>query len=137
MLPITKPTTVDFDGVSLIQKEILSSGILTNGKYVKKLEDLVSEYLGVKNVIAVSSCTSGLMLTLKALGLKGEVILPSFTFFATAHAARWNNLSPVFADCSPDTFNIDVDSLRSLITKKTPTVLAVHVFGNPANVGGW
>ena len=134
VLPITRPTTADFECVSVIQKEILSSGILTNGKYVKKLEDMVSEYLGVKNVIAVSSCTSGLMLALKVLGLKGEVILPSFTFFATAHAARWNNLSPVFADCSPDTFNIDLDSLRGLITKRTSTLLAVHVFGNPANV---
>ena len=74
------------------------NGLITNADIVGRFEAAVAERLQVKHCVAVSSCTSGLMMTLRALGVTGEVIIPSFTFFATGHSARWNGLTPVFAD---------------------------------------
>ena len=109
-------------------------GIITNAKCVSRFEEAAAEYIGVRHCVAVSSCTSGLMLVMKALGLKGEVILPSFTFFATAHAARWNSLRPVFADCDTDTWNIDSADIEKKITPRTSAIVAVHMYGNPNDV---
>src|SRR6266850_4941893 len=80
-----------------------SDGVITNANLVKNLEAAIAERLQVKYCVAVSSCTSGLMMVLRALGLTGEVIVPSFTFFATGHAVLWNGLRPVFADCNLET----------------------------------
>lgn len=114
--------------------EIFASGQITNGKYVAELEKKAAEYLGVKHCVAVSSATSGLVLTEQALGLAGEVIVPSFTFCATAHSLLWNGLKPVFVDCDGQTFNIDPDRAEGAITEKTSAILAVHIFGNPSAV---
>jgi dTDP-4-amino-4,6-dideoxygalactose transaminase len=134
-LPITRPTTVAFDDLAEIFKGIVSSGQLTNGEYVRRFEDAAKEYLGVKHAVAVASCTAGLMLTLKALDISGSVILPGFTFFATAHAVLWNGLNPAFADCDPSTFNIDVNSVARSIAGDTAAILAVYIFGNPPDIG--
>ena len=133
-ISITEPTLPSLDGMKTRIKEILNSKIITNGKYVRMFEKRIENYLGVKYAIAVSSCTSGLMLLFKALGLKGEVILPSFTFSATGHAVLWNNLKPVFVDVDLDTFNIDPKSVIKAISRRTCAILGVHVFGNPARV---
>ena len=109
-------------------------GLVTNGNLVARLEAAVCERLGVRYCVAVSSCTSGLMLTLKAFGIRGEVIMPSFTFFATGHAAAWNGLTPVFADCDPHTWNLDPRAVEKAITPSTSAILAVHLYGNPAPV---
>src|SRR5262249_32867661 len=101
---------------------------------VARFESAAAEWLGVPHCVAVSSCTSGLILVLRALGLAGEVIIPSFTFFATAHAARWNGLQPVFADCDADTWNIDPADVERRITPRTTGIMAVHLYGNPCNV---
>src|SRR6267142_1113622 len=95
-LPILSEAVKHYDGA-------YSDGVITNARLVKQLEAEIAERLGVKHCVAVSSCTSGLMMVLRALGLSGEIIVPSFTFFATAHAALWNGLRPVFADCTPET----------------------------------
>jgi dTDP-4-amino-4,6-dideoxygalactose transaminase len=110
------------------------NGLITNADIVGKFEAAVAERLQVKHCVAVSSCTSGLMMTLRALGVTGEVIIPSFTFFATGHAARWNSLTPVFADCLPDTWNVDPADVERKITERTKALLIVHLYGNPANV---
>ncbi|MBI3668700.1 MAG: DegT/DnrJ/EryC1/StrS family aminotransferase [Acidobacteria bacterium] len=94
----------------------------------------MAERLGVKHCVAVSSCTSGLTMVLRALGLAGEVIVPSFTFFATGHAVRWNGLRPVFADCDPDTWNVDPADVERKITERTSALLVVHLYGNPCDV---
>ncbi len=96
--------------------EILGSGVLTNGLQVERFEVAAAEYLEVEHCVAVSSCTSGLMLTARCLELQGEVILPSLTFFASGHALLWNNLRPVFADCDPETFQISVESAGRRLT---------------------
>jgi len=114
-------------------QDILRSGQLTNSRYVRRLEDSVCEFLDVPHCVAVSSCTVGLTLLLRALELTGEVIVPSFTFFATGHALLWNNLVPVFCDSEPDSFNLDPERVEALITPRTSAILAVHLYGNPAN----
>jgi dTDP-4-amino-4,6-dideoxygalactose transaminase len=110
------------------------NGLITNADLVGKFEAAVAERLGVKHAVAVSSCTSGLMMVERAFGLTGEIIIPSFTFFATGHSARWNGLTPVFADCEPDTWNVDVTDVERKITPRTSALLIVHLYGNPANV---
>ncbi|HEX3371260.1 MAG TPA: DegT/DnrJ/EryC1/StrS family aminotransferase, partial [Candidatus Acidoferrales bacterium] len=113
---------------------ILASKQLTNGAHVRKFEEAAAEYLGVAHCVAVSSCTVGLLLVLKALDLRGEVILPSFTFHATAHAVVWNGLTPVFADCDAKTFCVAPQAVRAQASIRTAAILAVHLFGNPAAV---
>jgi len=128
------PTLPPLDRVISEYRQVYHQGLITNGGLVARLEAAVCERLGVRHCIAVSSCTSGLMLTMKALGLLGEVILPSFTFFATGHAALWNGLRPVFADCDPETWNIDPRAVERAISPRTSAILAVHLYGNPAPV---
>jgi dTDP-4-amino-4,6-dideoxygalactose transaminase len=113
---------------------ILASKQLTSGTYVRKFEEAAAAYLGVEYCVAVASCTAGLLLVMKSLNLRGEVILPSFTFHATAHAVAWNGLRPVFADCNARTFCIDAKQVRQQVTPQTAAILAVHIFGNPAPV---
>lgn len=136
VLPLTRPALAPWSKVSPPLREIIENGYLTKGRYLKEFEKKVSQYLGVKYAVATSSCTTGLVLTLLALDLKGEVILPSFTFMATGLAVLWNNLTPVFADILPDTLNIDPEDVTGKITNKTVAILVPHIFGNPADIKG-
>jgi dTDP-4-amino-4,6-dideoxygalactose transaminase len=129
-----KPTLPSLNTVLGTYGQAYENGLITNAEIVGKFEAAVAERLQVKHCVAVSSCTSGLMMTLRALEVTGEVIIPSFTFFATGHAARWNSLTPVFADCEPDTWNVDVADVERKITERTKALLIVHLYGNPANV---
>jgi dTDP-4-amino-4,6-dideoxygalactose transaminase len=109
-------------------------GVLTNGPLVREVEAFAAEMLGVRHVVAVSSCTAGLMLSIGALCPEGDrsAVVPSFTFSASAHALAWNRLTPVFAECDPDTFYVDVDHLRALARDCAPAlVMGVPVFGAP------
>jgi dTDP-4-amino-4,6-dideoxygalactose transaminase len=133
-IPITKPTLPNFDSLKEEVREILDSGMLTNYHHVQEFESMLQAKLGVKHVIAVSSCTSGLMLCMKAWGLTGEVILPSFTFSATGHAIKWNNLTPIFVEVDPLTQTIDPAAVEAAITDKTSAILAVHLYGCPAKI---
>ncbi len=128
---IVRPTLPDLKVLMPELKKIFQSGQLTNSANVKEFESRTARYLNVKHCVAVSSCTSGLILVQKCLGLEGEVIVPSFTFHATAHSLLWNRLTPVFVDCREDTFNLDEKKIERLITKKTSAILAVYLYGNP------
>jgi dTDP-4-amino-4,6-dideoxygalactose transaminase len=81
--------------------------------------------------VAVSSCTSGLILAARALELSGEVILPAFTFAASAHALVWAGLTPVFCDSLPGTYNLDPDHAAKLVTGRTSAIMPVYIFGLP------
>jgi len=129
-----RPTLPALESVVGHYKSAYENGLITNADIVGKFEAAVAERLQVKHCIAVSSCTSGLMMSLRGLGVTGEVIIPSFTFFATGHSARWNGLTPVFADCDPDTWNVDVADVERKITERTRALLIVHLYGNPANI---
>jgi len=110
------------------------TGSITNASLVEHLEAAVAEQLEVKYCVAVSSCSSGLMMVLRAFGLSGEVIVPSFTFFATGHALLWNGLQPVFADCNEETWNVDPVDVERKISERTSAILVVHLYGNPCDV---
>src|SRR3989338_7081617 len=133
-LPITRPTLEPFAAYAPLFKKTIASGMLTTAGHVREFERRTAKYLGVKYCEATSSCTAGLMLVCKGLGLKGEVIVPSFTFSASALPLLWNSLTPVFADINPKTYTIDTKQVEKLITKKTSAILATHVFGIPADV---
>lgn len=105
-----------------------------NGLYVQELEERLAEFLGVKHCIAVCNATVGLEIVIRANGLTGEVIIPSFTFIATAHALQWQKITPVFCDIDPQTHNIDPRQVERLITPRTTGILGVHVWGRPCNV---
>jgi dTDP-4-amino-4,6-dideoxygalactose transaminase len=129
-----RPVLPSLDSVLDHYRPAFDNGLITNADVVGKFEAAVAKRLDVKNCVAVSSCTSGLMMTIRALELTGEVILPSFTFFATGHAVRWNGLTPVFADCDPNTWNVDTEDVERKITDRTSAILIVHLYGNPANI---
>lgn len=133
-LRFMRPTVPPVDKVLEYYLPSFEDGALTNGKLVAVLEAAVAERLRVSYCVAVSSCTLGLSLVLKALGVTGEVVLPSYTFFATGHAVLWNNLEPVFADCDPESWTIDPADVKAKITDRTSAILAVHLYGNPARV---
>lgn len=115
--------------------DILDRRWLTNnGKYVQEFEQKVAEYLGVKHCIATCNGTVALELVIRALELKGEVIMPSFTFVATAHALQWQEITPVFCDIDPKTHTIDPERVKEMITPRTSGIIGVHVWGQPCAV---
>ena len=127
--------------------DILDRRWLTNGgPYVNEFEQRVAEFVGVKHCIATCNATVALEIVVRALGLTGEVIVPSFTFVATVHALQWQGITPVFCDIDPRTHNIDPRKVEELITSRTSGILGVHLWGRPcpiaklqalANRHGW
>ena len=105
-----------------------------NGPFVMELEQKLSEFLGVKHCVAMCNATVALEIAARALGLSGEVIVPSFTFVATAHALQWQEITPVFCDVDPLTHNIDPSKIENLITPRTSGILGVHVWGRACDV---
>jgi dTDP-4-amino-4,6-dideoxygalactose transaminase len=110
--------------------DILDRRWLTNnGPYVQEFEHQIADYLGVKHCIAICNATVALEIAIRALELKGEVIVPSFTFIATAHALQWQEITPVFCDVDPYTHNLDPTKVESLLTPRTTGIIGVHVWG--------
>jgi dTDP-4-amino-4,6-dideoxygalactose transaminase len=134
MVPMVRPLLPAFSELADGFQRILETGMVTKGQYMRQFEKAMAEHLGVKHAVAVSSCTSGMMLTHKGLGLRGEVIVPSFTFMATASALVWAGLRPVFADVDRATNNLDPTAAEAAITPQTTAIVAVHQFGNPAEI---
>jgi dTDP-4-amino-4,6-dideoxygalactose transaminase len=100
-----------------------------NGPVVQEFEKKVAETLGVKNAIAICNATAALEIAYKALEFKDEVIIPSYTFIATAHALQWQGIRPIFCDIDPNSHNIDPKKIERLITPKTTGIVGVHVWG--------
>jgi dTDP-4-amino-4,6-dideoxygalactose transaminase len=110
--------------------EILDRRWLSNnGPVVQEFEREVAEVLGVKHALAMCNATAAIEIAARALGMKGEVILPSYTFVATAHALQWQGITPVFCDIDPTTHNIDPKKIERLITPRTTGIIGVHVWG--------
>lgn len=105
-----------------------------NGPYVQEFERKIADFVGVRHCIAVCNATVGLEIAIRALELHGEVIVPSMTFIATAHALQWQEIAPVFCDIEPDTFTIDPHRVEELITPKTTGIMGVHLWGIACNV---
>ena len=115
-------------------KEILDRRWLSNGgPMVLEFERRLQEYLGVRHVMCVTNATIALELVIRALNLKGEVIVPSFTFVATAHALQWQEITPVFGDVESTSHNLDPEQIEKLITPRTTGIIGVHLWGIPCN----
>lgn len=133
---IVRPVLPEFNELTAGVTEMLDTGMVTKGKHLESFERAISQHLGVKHAIGVSSCTLGLMLTYRGLGLSGDVVVPSFTFMATVSSLVWAGLRPVFADVDTGTTNLDPDAAEAAITPQTTAIAAVHNFGNPADIAG-
>jgi dTDP-4-amino-4,6-dideoxygalactose transaminase len=105
-----------------------------NGPFVREFEKRVAELVGVKHCISTCNATVALEIAIRALDLKGEVIVPAFTFVATAHALQWQQITPVFCDIDQATHNIDSRKIEQLITPRTTGILAVHLWGRPCEI---
>jgi dTDP-4-amino-4,6-dideoxygalactose transaminase len=115
--------------------DILDRRWLTNGgRYVLEFEQRIADLLGVRHALVMCNATVALEIATRALGLSGEVIVPSFTFVATAHALQWQQITPVFCDVDPVTHNLDPDRVEALITPRTTGIIGVHVWGRPCAV---
>jgi dTDP-4-amino-4,6-dideoxygalactose transaminase len=108
---------------------------LTNdGPYVQEFEKRVAEIVGVRHCIATNNATIALELTIRALEIRGEVIVPSMTFIATAHALQWQGITPVFCDVDSDSFTLDAERIEELLTPRTSAILGVHLWGRPCRI---
>jgi dTDP-4-amino-4,6-dideoxygalactose transaminase len=105
-----------------------------NGPFVQQFEARVAERLGVKNCVAMCNGTIALEIAIRALDLQGEVIVPSYTFVATAHSLYWQGITPVFTDIDPVTHTLDPEAVRRMITPKTTGIIGVHLWGRGAPV---
>ena len=115
--------------------QVLDRNWLTNnGPMVKEFEKRICKLLGVRNCVAMCNGTIALEIAVRALGLTGEVIVPSFTFVATAHCLQWQEITPVFCDIDPKTHNIDTAKIEQLITPRTTAILGVHLWGRPCAI---
>lgn len=103
-----------------------------NGPLLQEFEEKVAAYLGVRHCVAMCNGTIALEIAIRALDLKGEVIIPSYTFIATAHALHWQEITPVFADIDPQTHALDPAAVRKMITPRTTGIIGVHLWGRGA-----
>jgi dTDP-4-amino-4,6-dideoxygalactose transaminase len=108
--------------------------LTNNGPYVQEFEQRMASLTQAKHCIAVCNATVGLEIASRAAGLSGEVIVPSFTFVATAHALQWQEITPVFCDIDPATHNIDPARIEALITPRTTGIIGVHLWGRPCDI---
>ena len=116
-------------------REIFDRGRLSNnGPLVQELEQRVAELHGVKHCVAMCNGTVALEIAIRALRFEGEVIVPSYTFIATAHALNWQAITPVFADIDPVTHNLDPAAVRRMITPRTTGIIGIHLWGRGAPV---
>ena len=128
---------------SILNREAILSGIAdtldrswlsNNGQYVQEFERRVAEVTGVRHCIATCNATAALQLVFRALDIRGSVIMPSFTFAATPHAAAWVGAEPVFAECRVGDGNIDPNDVARKIDQSTEAIVGVHLFGAPCDV---
>lgn len=134
-LHVGRPNLGNRDRLFARFNEMLDRNWLTNaGPFVQEFEKRLAEMIGVKHCIAMCNATVALEITARALELSGEVIVPSFTFVATAHALQWQKITPVFCDIDPRTHNINPRKIPYLITPRTSAVLAVHLWGRPCAI---
>lgn len=134
-LHVGRPNIGDRARFFELTTRMLDRRMLTNnGPLVLELECKLAAFLGVKHVVAMCNGTVALEIAIRALGLTGEVILPSYTFVATAQALHWQAITPVFADVDPATHNLDPAAVERMITPRTSGIIGVHVWGRSAPV---
>lgn len=116
-----------------IEQIIDNRWFTNNGPCVQEFESRIAEMVGVNHCIAMCNATIALEIATRALGMRGEVIIPSMTFIATAHALQWQEITPVFCDVDPFTYNLDPECIEKMITPRTSGIIGVHLWGRPCN----
>ncbi|WP_457627583.1 DegT/DnrJ/EryC1/StrS family aminotransferase [Oceanithermus sp.] len=131
-IPMAAPDISEADVQAVV--EVVHSGRLALGPKINEFEELIADYVGVKHAVAVSSGTAALHLIVRALsiGPGDEVLVPSFTFAASVNAILYERATPVFVDIEPETYNLDPEDLEQKVTKRTKAIMAVDIFGHPA-----
>ena len=133
-LHVGAPNIGDRDRLRERFDDILDRKVLSNGgPYVREFERRVADLVGVRHCIATANGTLALEIAIRAMGLAGEVIMPSFTFVATAHALQWQEITPVFCDIDPETCNVNPARVSEMITPRTSGIIGVHLWGRPCN----
>jgi dTDP-4-amino-4,6-dideoxygalactose transaminase len=135
-IDVTKTSLPPIKEYQKYLQQIWSRRQLTNqGPLLREFESEARKYLSVKNFHFVANGTLALQVALRALDItEGEIITTPFTYVATTSAVLWERCKPVFVDIEPETFCIDADKIEAAITDQTRAIMAVHVFGNPADV---
>jgi dTDP-4-amino-4,6-dideoxygalactose transaminase len=130
MLHVGRPNMGDKAAFMRHVEDIFERRWLSNdGPLVQQFEAEVAAHLGVKHCVAMCNGTIALEIAIRALGLEGEVIVPAYTFVATAHALQWQGITPVFADIDPLTHTLDPAAVRRMITPRTTGIIGVHLWG--------
>lgn len=133
-LHVGRPNIGDRETFLARVNDMLDRRWLSNdGPFVKEFERRICEMTGVKHCVTVCNATIALEIAIRALELQGEVIVPSYTFVATAHALQWQEITPVFADMDSRTHNINPGCIERLITSRTTGIIGVHVWGRPCD----
>ncbi len=134
MLHVGRPNVGDRDALLRRIDGMLDRRWFSNdGPLVREFETRIADFAGVKHCVAMCNATVALEIASRALGFEGEVIMPSYTFVATAHALHWQGITPVFADIDPTSHNIDPASVEKLITPRTRGIVGVHLWGRPVD----
>jgi perosamine synthetase len=139
MIPINQPWISEEEKTEVLKvldDNVLTSAAKDGGKRVQSLEGLLKDYLNVKNVVCVNSGTAALysaLLTME-IGQGDEVLLPSFTFVATANSVVAAGAKPVFVDINKEDYTMDVTDLKKKITKNSKAIIPVHIYGHPADM---
>jgi dTDP-4-amino-4,6-dideoxygalactose transaminase len=122
------------DFLELVNQILDRRWLTNNGPVVQELERRIAQFVGVRHCVAMCNGTVALEIAIRALGLTGEVIVPSYTFIATAHALSWQGITPVFADIDPVTHNLDPTAVNEAISSRTTGIIGVHLWGRGAPV---
>ena len=139
MIPINKPWIDNEEKqeiINVMDENALTSAARNGGKRVQEFESSLRNFLNVKHVISVNSGTAALHAALLALNIEAgdEVLLPSFTFVATANAVIASGAKPVFVDINTKDYTIDLDDLKRKISKKSKAIIPVHLYGHPSDL---
>ncbi|MHA1334040.1 MAG: DegT/DnrJ/EryC1/StrS family aminotransferase [Candidatus Odinarchaeia archaeon] len=134
MIPISAPVIGEEELNNIVK--VLNSGIIASGEWVRQFENEFACYIGVKHAISTVNGTTALDIALKTIKIKpgDEVIVPDFTFIATANAVLFQYAKPVFADIDDKTYTLNPDDVVEKISNKTKAVIGVHLFGHPFNI---
>jgi dTDP-4-amino-4,6-dideoxygalactose transaminase len=134
-LHVGRPNIGNRDRLLARINDMLDRDWLTNnGPYVQQFENKIAEFHGVRHCVAMCNGTVALEIAIRALGLTGEVIVPSFTFVATAHALQWQEITPVFCDIDRATHHLNPTQVEKLITPRTSGIIGVHTWGRPCDI---
>src|SRR5436305_3622733 len=134
-LHVGRPNVGDRAQLTTRLNRMFESRWLSNsGPFERQFEQRICDTLGVQHCVTMCNATVALQILTRALGITGEVIVPAFTFVATAHALQWQGLTPVFCDIDPATHNISPAEIEALITERTSAILGVHLWGRPSPI---